>query len=170
MGPSSRRSTSSQCDCHFCCFEWALHDDDPSVDLAIRSDEGPCTNPDHWSPRAEGNGHLGKGPVLAVDGDHGGSRTNDKGIAGLTEARWNDHVHPGVGGRGIGTRKNADRSATRRLGSPASCGHDPRKASTDHDSAELSQGGANLLSDSFDRGWCVACSDDSNLDGHYCKA
>ena len=160
------RSTSSQCDCRLCCFQWALHDDDPGIDLAIRSDESPCTNPDHRCPQAEGNGHLRKGAVPAGDRDHRGCRTNDKGIAGFTEARWNDDVHPGVGRGGIRTWKNPHRCATRRLGSAASCTHDPHKATTDHDGAELSKGGANLLGDHFDRGWCVARSDDGDLDGH----
>src|SRR5450755_1105309 len=44
------RSTSCQCYCRFYCFQWILHDDDPGIDLAIGSDEGPCTNPDHRSP------------------------------------------------------------------------------------------------------------------------
>ena len=89
-----------------------------------------------------------------------------KAIAGFTEARWNDDVHPGVGRGGIKTWKNPHRCATRRLGSAASCTHDPHKATTDHDGAELSKGGANLLGDHFDRGWCVARSDDGDLDGH----
>ena len=139
----------------------------PVSTLAIRSDKGPCTNSDHRSPQAEGKRHLGKGAVLAVDRDHSGSRTNDKGIAGFTEARWNDDVHPGIGGGMIRTWKYPNRCAARRLCSAASCTHDPHKATTDHDRAELSQGGANLLGDHFDRGWCVARSDDGNLDGHY---
>ena len=67
----------------------------------------------------------------------------------------------------ISAWENPDRCATRRLGSAASCDHDPHKATTDHDCAEPSQGGAYLLGDHFDRGRCVARSDDGNLDGHY---